>query len=208
LPANIAAGFVLALIVGGSIYFYSTFSTSSPTSNSVVVNGPSTILLSSTASELSSPSRSTATDTYSTTESKGSSTCPDGLKTTAINGVSYCTDDVTTYIVMQNPGYGYFPNRSISFMGVRFDTVCQPGYAGCPGNSNSKQTTTVLAAAIELTLTFPGNSYETIGDVIGASTQVIILSNHIDPKAGIIISRGNTGYNVFLLVQANPLMSS
>jgi hypothetical protein len=86
-------------------------------------------------------------------------------------------------------------------MGVKFETNCQSGYVGCPGSSN--HATTVLAAAIKLTLTFPGNSNETIGDVIGASTQVIILSNHMNPKAGIIITRNNTGYNVFLLVQAS-----
>jgi hypothetical protein len=113
--------------------------------------------------------------------------------------------EVSSDIAIPSPGYGYFLNGSVYFMGVRFSTICPPIYSGCPGSSTGSQTvTTVLAGAIRLNMTFPDGKIETSGAVIGDSTYVPILSKHVGPRAGMLIeiSYGApvTTDRVFLLV--------
>ena len=49
-----------------------------------------------------------------------------------VNGSFYWADDVSKDTVVGNPGYSYFRNASITFDGVRFQTICAPIYSGCP----------------------------------------------------------------------------
>jgi hypothetical protein len=128
-----------------------------------------------------------------------------------INGSAYCTTDVSKDIVVQNPGYSYFLNGSITFMGVGFQTICPAHYSGCPGSNSTS--TVVYAGAIKVAVTFPDKSNETIGEVIGDSHYVLIISRHNDPKVGIQIQyipglyasgASISNYQVLLLVQAPP----
>jgi hypothetical protein len=203
LLGNVAGGFLIALVVGGGIFFYDISTNDSSTIQSSSIMSELTSSTPSGVTKISSTTQIQVVQSSSTTQSYAYSKCPDGLRTIAINGIDYCTDDVTAYTIVQNPGYTYFTNRSILFMSVVFATICPPYYAGCPSNSSSNQTTTVIASAIKFTLMFPDHSNETIGDVIGTSTQVIILSAHMNPRAGAMIIRTGAGYDVLLLVQAN-----
>ncbi|MDG6995037.1 MAG: hypothetical protein JRN52_03860 [Nitrososphaerota archaeon] len=129
--------------------------------------------------------------------------CGGTSQVTTINGTTYCTDNVSSDTVVQNPGYAYFLNDSVTFMGVRFDMICQPSYFGCPGTSNVTEQTTILAGAIMVNLSFPDNTNETIGGVIGISSGITVLSKHNNPRAGVMITSTSTGYDTFLLMEAS-----
>ena len=118
----------------------------------------------------------------------------------AVNGTSYCASDVSKDIVIQQPGYGYFLNPSITFMGVNFQTICPPNYRGCPGSNSSS--TIVLASTILFNLTFADGTVERVGGVIGDSTYFFALSNHLNPRAGSLIEyiSGTNSLKIFLLV--------
>jgi hypothetical protein len=123
----------------------------------------------------------------------------------SINGSTYCTYDVSRDTVVGNPGYSYFVNGPVNFMGVQFTTYCPPNYAGCPvpANYTTTTTTTMLIGAMRFNMTFPDKAVEVAGDVIGDSHYVLMLSNHANPKAGMLIqyisNNGYTGYSVLLL---------
>jgi hypothetical protein len=96
-------------------------------------------------------------------------------------------------------------------MGVKFQTICPSNYQGCPNSSTA--TTTVTAGAVRFNMTFPDKTIETTGAVIGDSQKVLILSNHVAPRAGMQVEYGpgpydavqsNSNYHVFLLVQTSP----
>jgi hypothetical protein len=142
--------------------------------------------------------------TYSVSTTMTSTTiisqCPTGAVPMTVNGSTYCASDVSKDIVVQQPGYSYFLNSSITFMGVKFETICPSNYGGCPGSNGNS--TTVLAAAIQLSVTFSGGTKETVGGVIGDLTYFYVLSNHLGPKAGILIEYVSStySYKAFLLV--------
>jgi hypothetical protein len=129
--------------------------------------------------------------------------CGTTSKMTSVNGSLYCVDDVTSNVMFQNPGYSYFLNESVNFMGVKFETYCPPNFYGCPGGTNGSNPTIVLIAAIKMNLTFPGHVNETISRVIGHSDEVTVLSMHSNPRAGVLIRYTNQSYQMFLLVQAS-----
>ncbi len=124
-----------------------------------------------------------------------------------VSGSYYWADDVTTDAVMPNPGYGYFRNGSITFDGVRFQTICPPSYQGCPGSGGN--TTILLAGAINFNMTFSDGKTETTGNVIGDSIFTNVLSQHT-PRAGMLVERvfdyayphNTVDYAVFLLVSS------
>jgi hypothetical protein len=92
-------------------------------------------------------------------------------------------------------------------MGVSFATYCPPNYSGCPVPKNYTTTTqtitTMTIGAMRFfNMTFPDKAVEVAGDVIGDSQYVLILSNHSNPKAGMLIQYiSNYGYTVLLLVR-------
>jgi len=103
------------------------------------------------------------------------------------------------------PGYSYFLNGSITFDGVKFQTICPATYPDCPGSNSSS--TIVRAGAIRFNMTFPDGNTETAGIVIGDSIYTFIISHHY-PKAGMLIEYVNdyphdfVVYAVFLLVSS------
>jgi len=128
-------------------------------------------------------------------------------KLVTLNGTGYCADDVSNDTVLGGPGYSYFRNVSIAFMGVTFQTYCPWEYAGCPGANGT--VTEVMLGVIRFTMTFPDNTNETVGAPIGDLTYVHILSSHSDPRAGMLIEIENgpqrSTAHVFLLVsEASP----
>ncbi len=140
---------------------------------------------------------------YLTVSTGTSSLCGGTSHMTTISGTTYCTDDVSNDAVVQNPGYAYFLNDSVTFMGVTFQMICPPSFLGCPGTSNVTEKTTMLAGAIMVNLAFPDKTNETIGGVIGISSGITVLSKHNDPTAGVMISRSGSSYDVFLLVEVS-----
>ena len=176
----------------------------------LIVGGLGTGYLIGMSNQRTAPSFSTTTKTSVTTTTYYSSTTRIVLINEAflmsVNGSYYWADDVSKDTVIGLPGYSYFLNGSITFDGVKFQTICPPSYQICPGsNSNS---TTVLAGAIRFNMTFPDGTVETTGDVIGASMILYILSQHT-PRAGMFIEYVNdygpgnsVDYAVFLLVSS------
>lgn len=127
-----------------------------------------------------------------------------------VNGSYYYADDISRDIVVMNPGYSYFLNGSVLFDGVEFETICSPTYSGCPTQTNTTKSTTVLAGAFRFSMAFPDGSDETVGSIIGDLTYVFALSQHTSPRAGILVEYVQYDYpynfppyHVFLLV-SNP----
>jgi hypothetical protein len=151
-----------------------------------------------------SPSRSSseATRTVTTTMQ---STGPEVMLMT-INETQYYADDVSNDFALQNPGYSYILNGSITFMGVQFRTNCPPVYAGCPeppGSTNQTRETVTLGV-ISFNMTWQQDkSSETAGGMIGDSTYVYFLSKRAGPSAGILIENVPSA-KAFLLVQYLP----
>jgi hypothetical protein len=161
-------------------------------------------LISSSATSMTSSSSTSS----SSTSTSSASPCGSAARLTAVNGSNYCAIDVSNDIVVGAPGYSYFFNGSITYMGVNFQTICPSTYQGCPGSTSSS--TQMMIGAIKFNMTFSGQTVETAGQAIGDSTHVLILSNHAAPRAGMQIEYGpspydavpsTSNYHVFLLVQ-------
>lgn len=125
----------------------------------------------------------------------------------SVNGSFYIAADISSEIVVQNPGYAYFRNASVTFDGVKFETICLPEYSGCPvpSGSTTAQTVTVVGLrAYRFNMTFPDGTTETAGGVIGDVPYTFAVSNHAYPRAGMLIEyvtyNGNGSYHAFLLV--------
>ena len=154
-------------------------------------------------------SSAASTQTDATTSATYTSVSNNGIYLMKVNGSFYWADDVSKDIVVQNPGYSYFLNGSVTFDGVTFKTICPPTYAGCPvppGTTIQNQTI-VMAGAIRFNMTFPDKTTETAGNIIGDSIYMFVLSHHY-PKAGMLIEYVNdfphnsVAYGVFLLVSS------
>jgi len=130
-----------------------------------------------------------------------------------VDGSFYYADDISSNLIIQNPGYAYFRNVSVTFDGVKFEMICPQGYSGCPlasGNATSQTVTQVLLGVYELNMTFSDGTTETTLGFIGDATYTSALSNHVSPRAGILIEyieynypnnpSGNGPYHAFLLV--------
>ncbi len=149
----------------------------------------------STTTLSGTPSTTTVTQYY----------CGAGTTVMKVNGSSYCAVDVSSDTVVGNPGFSYFVNGSVTFMGVRFQTYCPPNYSGCPVPPNYTTTTqtltTVSIGDMRFNMTFPDGKVEVAGNVIGDSSSVLMLSRHVNPMAGMLIQAKPYGYSVFLLVR-------
>lgn len=126
---------------------------------------------------------------------------------TNVNNSFYYADDISQDTVVQNPGYSYFLNGSVLFDGVKFEMICPRTFVGCPTKSNTTESVTIMAGAFEFSVKFVDGSNETIGTIIGDLTYVFALSQHTNPRAGILIEYIQYGYpnnfpayRVFLLV--------
>ncbi len=51
---------------------------------------------------------------------------------TALNGATYYMDNVTSIMWAEDPGTFHFNNRSITFHGVTFQTICTAQFSDCP----------------------------------------------------------------------------
>jgi hypothetical protein len=143
----------------------------------------------------------------SSTSSTGVSigACGQRAQTIVLNATGYCAEDVANDTVLGSPGYSYFLNGSITFMGVTFQTYCPSEYRGCPGANSSASIVTL--GIMRFTMTFSDKTNETVTNgAIDELTYIPILSNHTNPRAGmlIVITNGanETTDHVFLLVEA------
>jgi hypothetical protein len=126
--------------------------------------------------------------------------CGTAARQTTINGSNYCVIDVSGDIIVNNPGYSYFINGSVTFLGVKFQTICSSNYQGCPNSTGSS--TQMMIGAIKLNMTFPDQTVETAGQAIGTSEHILILSNHFAPRGGLQYDYGpSPHFRVLLLVQ-------
>jgi hypothetical protein len=121
-------------------------------------------------------------------------------KPTTINGANYCIDTATDNFMVPNPGFAYILNGSIRYMGVNFTTICPQTASSCTNSSSGVITPTALA--INIALTFPDGTKETIGGVVGVSDEFITFSTHANPIAGVELLRLDESYAVYLLVQS------
>jgi hypothetical protein len=129
--------------------------------------------------------------------------CPAGIQTLTLNGTEFCSIDVANDTVLGGPGFSYFLNGSVEFMGVTFQTICPSNYMGCPGANSSASTVTL--GIMRFNMAFPDKTNETASQPIGDSSYVLILSQHTGPRAGMLIeieyaAHATTGH-VFLLVE-------
>src|SRR5208283_3510113 len=126
-----------------------------------------------------------------------------------VNGSYYWADDVSKDIVIGSPGYSYFLNGSVAFDGVNFQTICPSVYRDCPGSNASS--TIVWAGVIQLKMTFPNGTNETVGRAgLFTAIPTYVLSVNSTQRAGMLIEYVNdynypystTDYAVFLLVSS------
>src|SRR5271169_1023049 len=132
------------------------------------------------------------TESFSTSALSTTSEGPSTSQTTStaqaqiitVNGSQYYADDVSTNVSVGNPGYSFFHNASMTFLGVKFETYCPPSFSGCPIPAGTTITTatTMFLGAIRLNTTFPDKSAETIGGVIGDIIYFFVFSHHINPQ--------------------------
>lgn len=122
-----------------------------------------------------------------------------------VNGSFYWADDVSKDTEIGNPGYSFFLNGSVTFDGVKFQTICPSTYRDCPGSNSTS--TQVMIGLIMFNMTFPDKSTETATGFIGDGIYVPIIPQH-QPRAGMLVEYVNDypnntiDYGVFLLVSA------
>ena len=160
------------------------------------------------AYEAESPSRTkTATTTIAVTIPSATAVAQNNHEVIlmSLSGSYYWADDVSMDTVIGLPGLSYFLNGSITFDGVKFQTICPATYRDCPGSNSSSAI--VAAGDMQFNMTFPDKTTETAGNVIGDSIYTLILSQH-SPRAGMLIEYVNdypnntADYGVFLLVSS------
>jgi hypothetical protein len=127
---------------------------------------------------------------------------PTNAPTMVVNGSLYYADDITSDITIGFPGYSYFHNASVTFLGVKFETYCPLSYEGCPAPPGTTRTvtyTTMSLGVIGLNATFPDKSTEYISATIGDDDYVFAFTHHTGPQAGVLIVY-NGGFKAYLLV--------
>ena len=111
--------------------------------------------------------------------------------------------EVTDAVNIPSQGYVQFPNDSITFQGVKFQTICPASAPGCPGSTSGTQTNPGLSVTfLKFSVTFPDAKKETLTLGIAGLSYAPILSTHVKPKAGILVEyiAGRSSYRAFLLV--------
>ena len=121
-----------------------------------------------------------------------------------VAGSLYYALDVTNDLGVPSEGYAYFENSSISFLGVQFETVCPTTLIGCPGSSNSTGETSagLPGVFVKAVVIFPDGKREILTESIEALVYAPVVSNHVGPKAGILVEYipATKEYRAFLLV--------
>ena len=123
-----------------------------------------------------------------------------------VNGTSYYADDVSNDTVVGNPGPSYFLNGSVTFDGVKFDLLCPPSYDMCPAEEGVSQSVVTFGiGSFTFNMTFQDGKTETAGNLIGDLDYSLALSQHTNPRAGMLVEYFSyqspvTIFRVFLLV--------
>ncbi|MBI3840591.1 MAG: hypothetical protein HY297_01310 [Thaumarchaeota archaeon] len=120
-----------------------------------------------------------------------------------VAGSLYLAVDVTEDTVFRAPGYSYFQNNSVTFLGVKFQPICPATVIGCPNPSGGTQTNANLSVAlIQVRLTFPDTHQEIVSEAIGRLNYAPVVSNHLSPRAGVLVEYipKTSSYKIFLLV--------
>lgn len=150
----------------------------------------------------------TFTSVTTSTVTTGLSSAPPPSMT--VNGSSYYYDNVTADTTVGAPGYSYFHNSSVTFLGIQFTTYCPPVDIGCPSTSSTSIATytTISLGIISMSVHFPDGTNETVSVVIGDSTYAFGFTHYSDLTAGILVTYSTnghqSGYNVYLLVSTGP----
>ena len=191
-PASLAIALAVVLLIAVSTVVFTQSGTTTSTAISTTTSSPPSSSFSVTAS---SASNSTGV---------GTGSCGLGVQLITVRGstTEYCADDVANDTVLGGPGYSYFRNESITFMGVTFQTICPSEYMSCPGANSTAAT--VMLGIMRFTMAFPDKTNETLSGVIGDDTYIPILSSQSNPRAGMLIEitygAHETTDHVFLLV--------
>jgi len=146
-----------------------------------------------------------ADTTLTSSATSDAAACGVGNQVITLNSTEYCADDVANDAAIGSPGYSYFRNDSVTFEGVKFQTICPSSYRGCPGANGSASL--VMLGIMRFTMTFPDNTNETASSVIADFSYAQILSNHSDPRAGMLIEityGAHATTHVYLLVEKQP----
>jgi hypothetical protein len=123
-----------------------------------------------------------------------------------VNGSPYYADNVTNIMIAEDPGTFHFNNESVTFLGVKFQTVCTDYASGCPGVPPPPPGVIFVAptgAGITMDATFPDHSSEMItGAFPLVPVYFFAFSHHTNPQAGVLIiyTTSSPGYKSYLLV--------
>jgi hypothetical protein len=122
-----------------------------PASGTVDVNGTDALV------QIAYTGTSCVATVTSTSSSINTAASVTSAPTMTVNGSLYYADNISKDISVGNPGDSYFLNGSVTFLGVKFETLCPPSYSGCPVPPGTTITTytTMYIGAIRLNATFP-----------------------------------------------------
>jgi len=121
----------------------------------------------------------------------------------------YYAVEVTDDIVFAASGYSYLKNGSVTFIGVKFQTLCPASILGCPnpGHNGTQTGLGYPGAYLKFTMTFPDGKSEGMTKAWGNTNYSPFLSTHTKPRAGILVEyvTGPSAPRAFLLV--SPYMT-
>ena len=114
-----------------------------------------------------------------------------------VNSTLFCSLNVTNITSVGVPGWATM-NRSVYFMGVLFQTVCQGNIGNC-GNI----TETLSAGIVEYNVAFSDGTNENVSTAFGECYTAYFLSRHHNPTAGFYMKCVGqaTSPEIFLLVE-------
>lgn len=134
--------------------------------------------------------------------------CPNEL---LVDGARYCALDVTDDMEYALPGYSAL-KTPVTFMGVKFETVCDPNMRGCA--TRTLETATgppVTLGVVSFILTFPDNTKESLTELLPLhdGPPLYVLSKHTDPRGGFSMTYAPIGslvhWRTLLLVEVPTL---
>ncbi len=126
----------------------------------------------------------------------GKNTTPSGIcqstSTVVVNGTSYSCLNITSQVEFSSPGYSLL-EKPVTFMDVRFDTLCPQGIGNCGDQSlvvnQNSNATMIRLAVISFNLTFADQSVHNVFGLLPLrqGSPIYVLSNHVSPKAGFLL---------------------
>ena len=164
----------------------------------------SAFMLGNMSPRLTSLGRRTEQASFTQTLSPVTVVCP---KEILVDGARYCALDVTDEVEYALPGYSAL-KASVTFVDVKFETVCNPNMRSCA--TRTLETATgppVTLGVISFILTFPDNTQESLTELLPLheGPPLYVLSKHTDPRAGFSISYAPMGslvhWRTMLLVE-------